>query len=117
MAVSARPLLAIGVATSGIGVNIALAAARQAAAAPTTSGTSSTTSTNHRSHSTGSQQLVRKSAKATPNGGLTARTASSRTSTQGPAPTSTAFVSSSDRATQAAVKHHWGTHHGRHGLL
>ena len=51
MAVPVRPLLAIGLASAGIGVTLAVAAAPQAAAAPTTSGTSSTTSTNHRSHS------------------------------------------------------------------
>jgi hypothetical protein len=30
-------------------------------------------------------------------------------------PTSKTFVSSSGRATQGAVKHHWGTHHGHRG--
>src|SRR4029077_7442587 len=81
IAVPVRPLLAIGLASAGIGVTLAVAAAPQAAAAPTTSGTSSTTSTNHRSHSTGSQHLVRKSAIATPSGGYTAGSGSSTATT------------------------------------
>jgi hypothetical protein len=68
-----------------------------------------------------SQQLVRKSAIAEPSGytaGYVSSTAttSSRTSTQGSAPTSNAFVSFSNDASQA-LKHHWGRHHGQHGLL
>jgi hypothetical protein len=106
MAASARPLLAIGLATAGIGFALAVAAAPEAAAAPT----------NLRSHSTGGQQLVRKSAKATPTGAFTTRTATSSSSTRGTAPTSHAFVASSGGAS-GAVKHHWGTHHGHHGLL
>src|SRR5258705_8015920 len=81
MAVPVRPLLAIGLASAGIGVTLAVAAAPQAAATPTTSGTPSTTSTNHRSYSTGSQHLVRKSATATPSGGYTAGSGSSTVTT------------------------------------
>jgi hypothetical protein len=113
MTMPIRPLLAIGLATAGISVTLA----SPAAAAPSTSshpGPSAATS----------QHLVRNSAKATPTGGITAShksaTSSSRTggssSAQGSTPTSKAFRSPSDSATQGAVKHHWGTHHG-HGLL
>ena len=61
MAVPVRPLIAIELASAGIGVTLAVAAAPQAVAAPTTSGTSSTTSTNHRTYSTGSKHSGRKS--------------------------------------------------------
>ena len=67
-----RPLLAIGLASAGIGVTLAVGAAPKAAAAPATSGTSSTTSSHNGSQGTGAHQSVRNSAKATPNGGYTA---------------------------------------------
>jgi hypothetical protein len=110
MAMPIRPLLAIGLATAGISVTFAA----PAAAAPSTS--------SHSGASTAtSQHVVRNSAKATPATSTSHKSAtSSRTSHsssgQGSAPTSKAFVSSTDGATPGAVKHHWGTHHG-HGLL
>ena len=116
---SVRPLLAIGFASAGIGAAIAISAAPQVAAAPTNSGTPSATSTNHQPSSTQGKHLARKSAVAKPYGGFTTKTASSTTtawSSRGTAPTSHAFVASSGGET-GAVKHHWGTHHGHHGLL
>jgi hypothetical protein len=128
MAVSVRPLLAIGLASAGIGVTVALAAAPQAMAAPKASA------------DTANHQLVRHSAKASPGGGFstassTANAAQSQSkrstakhaltvavnanssSGQGSAPTSNKRVLSSDAGTPVAVKHHWGTHNGPHGLF
>jgi hypothetical protein len=133
MAVSVRPLLAIGLASAGIGVTLAVAAAPQAGAAPPTPATSGATSSSH--------QLVRNSAKASPGGGysagsskanasqsqpskrstarhaLTTAISTNSSSGQDSAPTSNKRVLSSDAATPVAVKHHWGTHNGHHGLF
>ncbi len=108
-----RPVVAIGLASAGIGVAFAVAAAPIAAAAPATS-----------SATTGHQHLVRTSAIASPTGGYTAATgasssishgwvtSSSRQSTSATAPTSNTYVSSSDAVnTDGGVKHHWGSHH------
>lgn len=117
---SVHRLLAIGLASAGIGVTFALAGAPLAAAAPK-SGTSSTTSTHHWSYDKGNRQLVRNSAKAVPGGSFTAKsfstskgTVSSTTgsSSQGGAPTSWTFLGSPVGETQGANKHHFGNHHG-----
>ena len=116
MAVSVRPLLAIGLASAGIGVAFAVAAAPLAAAAPAKSGTSNT-STNHWSYDKGSRQLVRNSTNASPTGAFTAKTASwskvTSSFTRGGVLTSySLFVTPSGGETQGgAVKHHQGTHH------
>jgi hypothetical protein len=105
MAMPVRPLLAIGLFAAGIGVTVAvpIAAAPPAAAAPATS-------------SAAGGHVVRNSAKASPTTRV-AHTSASVSSAQGSAPTSNKRVLPTGAATQGAVKHHWGTHHGHHGLL
>src|ERR1700722_14368662 len=118
MAVLVRPLLAIGLASAGIGVAFAVAAAPLAAAAPATSRTSSNTSTNHWSYDKGSRHLVRNSTNASPTGAFTGKTPSSSKVTSsftrsGALTSYSLFVTpSSGGETPGAVKHHQGGHHG-----